>query len=299
MKNFITDRLDQSGSLIDADSPNASVSPIVGTLLCFGVVGLIFLVLYSVHAGSLALFGVLSLLAFAAFCIGGLLGFLFGIPKYVAKLPSVSSAQGTPDVPIDAAPSYASNTNLEDMSDWLTKIIIGAGLVGLNSLREGFNTLVLTIAECFEDLPCAAAVIGADLVSFIILGFFAIYLLTRLYLANQLSLADRVLSQARRIERLAELDLVGLPPLQRAWLARLAVAAEQNSPFPLPSEFSRRSADHEALRSLRRIGLVEPVGGGSWQSGKVVELTPLGRSLLPEINRQLASEIQSVRAGKR
>ena len=82
-----------------------------------------------------------ALLWSLGFCVSGmLLGFLFGIPRTV---PS-----GTVDVPAATeVPPNASNTlftgtpspmeinsNLVEVSDWLTKIIIGVGLIELKSL---------------------------------------------------------------------------------------------------------------------------------------------------------------------
>ena len=58
------------------------------------------------------LFGVLLLIGTAAFSIGGFLGFIFGVPR-----------TGTTDAAVQ------SNTNLEQVSDWLTKIVVGVSLV--------------------------------------------------------------------------------------------------------------------------------------------------------------------------
>lgn len=63
---------------------------------------------------------VLFLLGLAATSAGGLLGFLFGVPKY-----RTDSA---------IAGSFQHNSNLEQISDWLTKIIVGATLVQLNNI---------------------------------------------------------------------------------------------------------------------------------------------------------------------
>jgi hypothetical protein len=56
------------------------------------------------------------MVAGAAFMSGGLLGFLFG------------------SRPIDSKTSDTPQTNLEEIADWLTKIILGAGLVSLTKL---------------------------------------------------------------------------------------------------------------------------------------------------------------------
>ena len=59
----------------------------------------------------------------SSFLIGGLVGFLFGIPRAV---------QGS-TAPTGAA-QYQANTNLEQVSDWLTKIIVGVSLVEIGRI---------------------------------------------------------------------------------------------------------------------------------------------------------------------
>jgi hypothetical protein len=83
---------------------------------------------------------VLSLLLAAASTVSGwLLGLLFGVPRTLARGQIASAAPRPnesgatqPDQP-QARPSATSrvNTNLEDISDWLTKTIVGVGLTQL------------------------------------------------------------------------------------------------------------------------------------------------------------------------
>jgi hypothetical protein len=276
------------------EAVRASVMHIVTTLILFGAAGFLFLGIYSWSFASWGLFGVLTLLAFAAFCSGGLLGFLFGIPKYKAQQAPTPGDAAAIDAVREDEPTYAPNTNLEEMSDWLTKVIVGAGLVGMSGLVDRFDGLTKNLATCFGEAPCAAGVVGADLLAFAILGFFAIYLLTRLYLADEFVNADPRLRQTlSRLKSLSQLDFEDLPELQRNWLARLAVAKEQGRPYVLPANFARASEDHEALRALRATGLVRPVNTRSWAAGTVVELTALGARLTPEIQQQLKPEIDA------
>ncbi|HYM01648.1 MAG TPA: hypothetical protein VET85_01815, partial [Stellaceae bacterium] len=91
---------------------------------------------------ALSLFGMLGL---AAAVIGGLLGFLFGIPRShqdgapgnagtrpgaPSSAPPRAQAPAAPSAAAQAASNassarWASNTNLEQVSDWLTKILVG------------------------------------------------------------------------------------------------------------------------------------------------------------------------------
>jgi hypothetical protein len=82
---------------------------------------------------------VLSLVFAAASTVSGwLLGLLFGIPRSLARpqpISTSSSAFSSPpqaQSPDGSAPGGSPvNTNLEDISDWLTKMLVGVGLTQL------------------------------------------------------------------------------------------------------------------------------------------------------------------------
>lgn len=90
-------------------------------------------------------FGTSLVVSAAATAVGCLLGFLFGIPRSLQGSAPVRSSEprpsaaGSPDQPRTAASvarAFMSNTSLEEISDWLTKIIIGLGLVQFQLLIE-------------------------------------------------------------------------------------------------------------------------------------------------------------------
>ena len=74
--------------------------------------------------------------AFSCLLSGVFLGFLFGIPKILQddKFANIETAIGG---------NYRQqvNTNLEQISDWLTKIIVGLGLIQLGNIPTYLNTL--------------------------------------------------------------------------------------------------------------------------------------------------------------
>jgi Putative Ig domain len=70
------------------------------------------------------------LTAVSALVAGCLIGFLFGIPKIAA---------GKVQLPGKA---YTPNTNLPEVSDWLTKLLLGAGLVQLTHLGPPVGRLI-------------------------------------------------------------------------------------------------------------------------------------------------------------
>src|SRR5260370_13252754 len=115
---------------------------------------------------------------------GGALGFLFGIPKSVqGQAPSVSSAGKTPG---RAAYAQRVNTSLEEVSDWLTKLLLGVGLVQLRKVPELLQTYSTMMGADGWYLKNTQGFGIAVIVYFSILGFLGFYLMTRLYLQRAL-----------------------------------------------------------------------------------------------------------------
>ncbi|MFJ6621100.1 hypothetical protein ACIQOW_26435 [Kitasatospora sp. NPDC091335] len=143
-----------------------------------GLAGLLLFALGREHAWQ-AIGGGL-VVAGASVVLGGGLGFLFGVPR-------VRGGAGEPQG------SYAPNTNLEQVSDWLTKVLLGVGLTQLGSLGERLHDLGTALAPALgggrDVVPFAAALV----LYFLILGFLAGWLVTRLALPQALTETDQAL----------------------------------------------------------------------------------------------------------
>ena len=122
----------------------------------------------------------------AAACLvgGGALGFLFGIPKSVQALPVAVTPGGKTRPP----PAYAQrvNTSLEEVSDWLTKLLLGIGLVQLQKLPGLVRSYSNVVNADSRGLENSEGFGIAIIVYFSILGFLGFYLMTRLYLQRAL-----------------------------------------------------------------------------------------------------------------
>ena len=131
-------------------------------------------------------FGAGLLLAWASFLVGALLGFVFGIPRALAKTASEREDSQSRRNSL----AYNPNTNLEQISDWLTKIIVGVGLIQLTKVPN----YAVRLASYFSISSIPGKTVESATLSLIILfvvcGFLAGYLTTRLYVTGALRRAE-------------------------------------------------------------------------------------------------------------
>jgi hypothetical protein len=135
--------------------------PIIGTIgICISLIYITQVpsaVRWSVFATALAITG-------AAFLTGGIVGFLFGIPQ-----PAQGSAASAGNIPHD-------NTNLYQVSDWLTKIIVGVGLVQIGRALPVLTKLAESVKAPLGGQASSAAYGIGLIISYAMLGFFYCYL---------------------------------------------------------------------------------------------------------------------------
>jgi hypothetical protein len=138
---------------------------------------------FSLAESSSTIFALSTLIGACAFALGALLGFLFGIPQYfaVAADARADSAHAT----------YQPNTNLTQVSDWLTKIIIGVGLVQFGQLTDTIGRLGDSLEPSLGGDEAGKAFGIALVVGFFVIGFLVGYLYTRLRLQWAFASADR------------------------------------------------------------------------------------------------------------
>lgn len=180
----------------DSASPAALIG--VWTLLLGGFGILLAYFTSGVVASELqfSAFGSMALTCLAAWMVGGFIGFLFGIPRVLQGNEQVDSASA-------AKRRYEQrvNTNLEQISDWLTKIIVGVGLVEMKEAPEFVWTVATKLSHSYTATgsPNAAIVpiICSSILFFAVLGILFGYLITRLYLAGAFQDADQQADRER------------------------------------------------------------------------------------------------------
>jgi hypothetical protein len=123
---------------------------------------------------------VLQLWAMASLASGALIGFIFGVPKWTR--PQTKSSERE---------RYEPNTNIEKLSDWLTKILVGVGLVEFHELGPIVNrmsdrmTAGLGLRGGAQRSALEAHALGnAILVYFFVAGAIQGFLLTRMFLSR-------------------------------------------------------------------------------------------------------------------
>jgi hypothetical protein len=169
-------------------------------VLACGVTAILFVSLFSAFKGDTmkGFFPVLGLslgIGFAATMSGGFLGFLFGIPKslqrnQVASTSTVDPVTGKAATPSNTNRIFISNTNLEEISDWLTKIIVGVSLIQLTKIIKYYGDSCRSLARSFKGyltLDFGFTYSGSLIIFFSVCGFLIVYLWARLYFIRQLN----------------------------------------------------------------------------------------------------------------
>lgn len=118
----------------------------------------------------------IALVAAATFA-GVLLGFLFGLPKTLDR-PTAST-------PTTRRARLATNTNLDQISDWLTKILVGLGLVQLGKVTHGMSTIGDSLKPALGNGAGAKSFAVALLIYSVVDGFLIGYIWTRIDLSKR------------------------------------------------------------------------------------------------------------------
>lgn len=193
--------------------------------------------------------------AVASLSAGGTLGFLFGIPRSSSAPARKSTSENDPATSADARLQLATspaasvghsdsrpNTNLEEISDWITKIIVGLALVNLKDIQAQVQMISSNAAASFSARPTAAdqSFATALLVAFAVLGFFAGYLYTRLFLQGAFARSDA--------------------DLKRDWVDVLRQETSKQLKDPPADDVKATLPTTEQIQSAERVSRAAPSG---------------------------------------
>jgi hypothetical protein len=217
---------------VQSDEMMKQARPAWWALLLVILAATLLLIIYGIISKSWPIALVELLIEAAALSIGAFLGFLFGMPR-------------APDGNADA--TYKPSTNLEQVSDWLTKILIGAGLAQLAGLRESLVDVGKFVSQTITPPVQGAAIVSQLVVIvFLVVGFVSSFLWTRLYYGRIQTLTDRALIQEveelkrglRAVAKGEQGATVSAPPAAGAEL-KVAVGPDA-APAQLPPEIEAK-----------------------------------------------------------
>ncbi len=181
---FKTKGTDTVGDVLVAEKENKALGFII-ILVILGTIGML-LYVYQDYVCSIRTkttsyaFSMLATLFFvsgAFFTFSNLVGFLFGIPRTTVIDASEQSKS-----------HYMGNDNLLQVSDWITKIILGLGLTQIHEMPHFLKRIANYIME--HTHVCNQALIILIVLYFSCLGFLFGYLWTRLYFIKMLRASD-------------------------------------------------------------------------------------------------------------
>jgi len=147
-------------------------------------------ILLGVHTHSGGAGVTVFLLFVAAMAVGAALGFLFGLPR--ARVADLTGDGGEISAAATKASTYyLTNSNLIKVSDWLTTIVIGLGLVNIGKVVPALRDLGHALHEPLGGTAYAGAVGISVLVVGLIAGFVLDYLWTSIRMRELLEEAER------------------------------------------------------------------------------------------------------------
>jgi hypothetical protein len=198
-------------------------------LVYLAVIGCVLIIAFAARSGSSSATGTGTTPTFlrmasvglmaggAALVAGGLLGFLFGVPYTRDKGDGASTATGDSSATQseqaaalsrkeerddDEAIPYRPNTSLEQIIDWLTKIIVGVGLVEFRSILERLNSAATFVGNGLDGSQQAYAFASTIFIYFGVSGFVFGFLWARLYLQQWFYAADKIRKLAKKVSQL-------------------------------------------------------------------------------------------------
>ena len=174
----------------------ANKKRLVSILVFFGIFVALGIILISIYGITLSSVSTSIVWMLACIMAGSAIGFLFGIPKIMqpsGNTENVNKAEVANSQSGDGDYKLLVNTNLTEISDWLTKIIVGLGLVNLTKLPPYITSIALSFSNGIngKDKSSALAFAYGLITCYTILGFLFGYLFTRLVLTQAFADADR------------------------------------------------------------------------------------------------------------
>jgi hypothetical protein len=229
---------------------------IIGTLL-----GTLWIVGYAWQSKDWTAFfatlGASCMLAGAFLITGVFLGFLFGFPHMLQGKPSGGNANpGQPEGGVPAV-RHEVNTNLEQISDWLTKILVGVSLTQVGSMPGWLRKYTKFAAPGLGGYPNSEIFATGILIYYIVVGFLCGFLLTRLAIAGAIREADLEADLVNVAQKVADVESkISEEAAQKKtdeetlFVVQVQLNASRNAPLPPQEDLNAKiKAASPAARS--------------------------------------------------
>jgi hypothetical protein len=290
------DRLQSDGHAQDKEAERTKTDrDSCWALLCLGLamfIGLVIVGCFALQTSSTARgLGVLTtaiITAGASLMVGGTVGFIFGVPRTRSGERSSNTAavqggegnEGEGPAPSangsQPAASVEGNTNLEEISDWLTKMLVGVGLTQLYKVPDQLKLLASYVADGLRGPDRSAPLILVSpeafalglIVYFSFVGFLFGYLWTRFVLTG--SLTRDALGRLRgQLTRQTDAIVQQLVQDDTAWklVWRTLHPSEDEPPVP-PAELDQAIAKASRVMKSRIFYEAARVRRETWRREK-------------------------------
>ena len=226
--------------------------------ILLSIVGLGFVGIVAFTLGEVV-FSTLFLISGGSFLSSSIIGFLFANPRSTQG-KNRNSQVGKKDDQTGEIDSNSrnqrleTNTNLQEISDWLTKMIVGIGLTQLYRVPNLLGTLSTFLSKGFSQDPTMTSTMPSFVASLIVFsgscGFLSGYLMTRLFLASAFALADELLDADEYSVKYKDLarSLKILNDEQVGFLNKVFKSNEQGKNYIISTDAEN---NQEQLNSLR------------------------------------------------
>jgi hypothetical protein len=145
------------------------------------------------HHNSLQTIALGGTIAMGAFLAGGVIGFLFALPRSVTV--SIPGDGGGPSRELRDL-TVRPNTNLEEVSDWIVKIIVGLTLTQLGKIPSTAAHLFAQLGRALGGSPQDTTFIGSLVIFSSIAGFLFGWLGARMFIGRWMAASDLPLEAA-------------------------------------------------------------------------------------------------------
>lgn len=190
--------------LSEGDDKRSNVALAIASLCQLAAIGLVVVGIYGAFAPATSGIAprvtsatIALMAASAAFGAGAAFGFLFGAPRW-GDSAGPGAGSGAAGSEAGAAPAGSAaavgggrelrpNTSLERVTDWLTTIIVGLGLVHLKDMKNEVTDLGIWLTGAIVQKEVTNATPGVLIVlSFAVIGFLVFYLWSTRFLPREM-----------------------------------------------------------------------------------------------------------------